>query len=248
MNLDISLSPEILFHIGSFPVSNAFFWSIFLSLFIISTTLLIRFNLKTVPGKLQSVFELLLEGGYEFVLSIVESEKKAKRIFPLVMTLFIFIITANLATYIPGQSAVSIRGAEGVVPLFRAVMSDYGMVFILTLITIFIIQITAIISSGPLGYVSQFINFKSPLKFFLSLMNIIGESAKVVSLSFRLFGNIFAGEVLGSVMLFLFPFFLPLPFMFLGLLTAIVQAFVFSVLTLVFINMASEGASEEATV
>jgi F-type H+-transporting ATPase subunit a len=79
-------------------------------------------------------------------------------------------------------------------------------------------------------------------------MNIIGESAKVVSLSFRLFGNIFAGEVLGSVMLFLFPFFLPLPFMFLGLLTAIVQAFVFSVLTLVFINMASEGASEEATV
>lgn len=78
-------------------------------------------------------------------------------------------------------------------------------------------------------------------------MDLVGELAKVMSLSFRLFGNIFAGEVLGAVMLFMFPFFLPLPFMFLGLLTAVVQPFVFSVLTLVFISMASEAEqSQEA--
>ena len=71
-------------------------------------------------------------------------------------------------------------------------------------------------------------------------MDIVGESAKLVSLSFRLFGNIFAGEVLTAVMLFLVPFIAPLPFMFLGLLTAVVQAFVFSVLTLIFVTMASE--------
>jgi len=78
-------------------------------------------------------------------------------------------------------------------------------------------------------------------------MDLIGELAKVISLSFRLFGNIFAGEVLGVVMLFLAPFFIPLPFMFLGLLTAMVQAFVFAVLTLVFITMASEIEEDELT-
>jgi len=75
---------------------------------------------------------------------------------------------------------------------------------------------------------------------------LVSELAKVMSLSFRLFGNIFAGEVLGAVMLFLFPFFLPLPFTLLSLLTAVVQPFVFSVLTLVFISMAIQPEEAEA--
>jgi F-type H+-transporting ATPase subunit a len=117
----------------------------------------------------------------------------------------------------------------------------------MSMITVLTAQIIAIVVSGPFAYLGRFLNFKSPLKFFLGIMDLIGEVAKIVSLSFRLFGNIFAGEVLASVMLFLAPFFVPLPFMFLGLLTAVVQAFVFSVLTLVFISMASEISQEEAT-
>ena len=83
------------------------------------------------------------------------------------------------------------------------------------------------------------------LDLFLGLMDIVGEIAKIISLSFRLFGNIFASEVLIAVALFLAPFIVPIPLKFLGLLTAIVQAFVFSVLTLVFVNMASEIEEEE---
>ncbi len=240
MELNISLSPEVIFEIGTFPITNAFLWSLVLSVFLIIFTLLIRFNLKTIPSRLQSFFEILIEESYKFVLSIVESEKKAKRVFPLVLTMFIFILTANLATFIPGQAAIEVFREGGNVPLFRAVMADYGMVFVLTAISFVIIQIVAIIVSGPFGYIKKFINFKSPVKAFLGFMDIVGELAKIVSLSFRLFGNIFAGEVLGSVMLFLMPFIIPLPFLFLGLLTALVQAFVFSVLTLVFISMASE--------
>lgn len=240
MELNISLSPEVIFEIGTFPVTNAFLWSLVLSVFLIVITLLIRFNLKVVPGRLQAFFELIIEKSYEFVLSIIEDEKKAKRVFPLVLTMFLFILTANLAVFIPGQAAVQILHQEGSTPLFRAVMADYGMVFVLTAITFVIVQIVAVVVSGPIGYLGKFINFKSPIKAFLGIMDIIGELAKIVSLSFRLFGNIFAGEVLGSVMLFLMPFVVPLPFLFLGLLTALVQAFVFSVLTLVFISMASE--------
>lgn len=245
MGLSISLAPNILFYLGGLPVTNTLLWGFVISAVMILFTLWVRHSLKPVPGRTQNIVELLLESGYSFVKTTIGSDKKAKRIFPLVFTMFIFALVANLAVYIPGQSAVVLHKADGVVPVFRAVMSDYGMVFVMTLITFLLTQIIAIIVHGPFGYLGKFFNFKSPLQFFLGIMDIIGELAKVISLSFRLFGNIFAGEVLGAVMLFLAPFFIPLPFLFLGLLTATVQAFVFAVLTLVFVGMASEIDEDE---
>ena len=248
MELDISLAPQILFNLGPLPVTNTLLWSFVLSIFLIVVTLFIRFSLKAVPGRWQSVLELLLEEGMNFVVKIVGSEKKAKKAFPLVFTMFIFIAFANLITFIPGQAAVLIHTQNGDLTPFRAIMSDYGMVFVLTMISIITVQIVAIFANGPFSYIGKFINFKSPLGFVLGLMDLIGEIAKVLSLSFRLFGNIFAGEVLGSVMLFLAPFFIPLPFALLGLITAIIQAFVFSLLTLIFISMASEVEKKEKKV
>ncbi len=198
-----------------------------------------------VPGKVQNLIEMLISGAYDFTESIIGPGKKAQRVFPLVATMFFFVLIANLLTFIPGQAAFTWQTAEGPVSLFRAIIADYGLVFMMTIVVVLLFQIITIAVSGPLAYIGRFFNFRSPLKFFLGLMDLIGEIAKVVSLSFRLFGNIFAGEVLGAVMLFLAPFFLPLPFQFLGLLTAVVQAFVFSVLTLVFISMASEAPAKE---
>lgn len=259
--MSISLSPQVLFYIYNFPITNTFIWTIGLSIFLILVTLVIRFSLKQVPDRFQGFVEILIGGAYDFTKSIIGTDRKAKRIFPLVFTMFILIVTANLAVFIPGQSAFTLVKQDGGVPIFRAVMSDYGLVFMMTLITVILTQIVAIIVHGPFGYLGKFINingikkffsellkgklkigqfFQGILDFFLGIMDIIGEVAKIISLSFRLFGNIFAGEVLSAVMLFLLPFFAPLPFMFLSLLTAVVQAFVFSVLTLIFITMASE--------
>ncbi|MFP4514773.1 MAG: F0F1 ATP synthase subunit A [Parcubacteria group bacterium] len=240
MELNISLSPEILFQIGSFPITNTLLWSFVLSTFLILVLVIPASRVKLVPGKYQSFIEMLIEGAYDFVESIIGPGKKARRVFPLVFTMFIFALVANLAVYIPGQAAVTVNRGGEAISVFRAVMSDYGMVLVMTLISVIVTQIVAIITAGPWRYLAKFINFKNPLKFFLGIMELIGETAKIVSLSFRLFGNIFAGEVLGAVVLFLAPFFVPLPFLFLGLLTAVVQAFVFAVLTLVFISMASE--------
>lgn len=245
MELDISLAPEVLFNIGKLPVTNTLLWSFVLSLSLIIFTLTLRFSLKVVPGKIQSVFEIMLEEGLKFIESVIGSKEKAHRVFPLIFTMFIFILLANLATYIPGQSAFSLHTENGDVAPFRAIMSDYGMVFVLTMISVITTQIVAIAASGPLGYIGKFLNFKSPLAFVLGLMDIIGELAKVLSLSFRLFGNMFAGEVLGAVILFLAPFIIPLPFAFLGLITAVIQAFVFSLLTLIFISMAGTVENKE---
>lgn len=260
--MNISLSPEILFYIGSFPVSNSFLLMLALSAAIVIFSLAVSARLKAVPSKIQSVVELLFEGSWSFALGVVGNEGKTKKIFPYVFTIFIFVLLANLLTLIPGQSAVSLKTAGGVVHLFRAIMADYGLVFIMTITSVIMMQIITIAAMGPLGYVGKFINVKKiagffanlskgKLKFgllaqgfldvFLGFMDLISELAKVFSLSFRLFGNVFAGEVLGAVMLFLLPFFGPVPFLFLGLLSSCVQAFVFAVLTLVFVNMASES-------
>ncbi len=245
MTLELSLSPEILFYVGSWPISNSFFWSIIVTLFMVLVAVLATRKIGLIPGKFQNLMEMLIEGAYDFVESVTGSEKKAKQLFPLIFTMFFFVFFSSLLVYIPGQSAVSIQTAGGAVPLFRAIIADYGLVFMMTMISVILTQIVAIATVGPLRYIGKFFNFSSPLNFFLGFMDLISEFAKVMSLSFRLFGNIFAGEVLGAVMLFLFPFFLPLPFMFLGLLTTIVQPFVFSVLTLVFVSMASDSGIEE---
>ncbi len=245
MELNISLAPEVLFHFGSWPITNSFFWFFCLWLFFIIGAFVLNANLKMVPGKMQNFIEMLISSAYDFVESIIGPGKKTERVFPLVTTMFFFILIANLLVYIPGQAAVSLASPDGAIPLFRAIVADYGFVFALTILSIIIVQIVAIISAGPFNYLGKFINFRSPMKFFLGIMDLISELAKIISLSFRLFGNVFAGEVLGAVMLFLAPFFLPLPFLFLGLLTAVVQAFVFAVLTLVFISMASELEEKE---
>ncbi len=245
MALNISLSPEVLFYLGSWPITNTFFWSSFVFLFLIIAAIVWGRNLKMKPGKFQNAIEILVDGAYDFALSIVGDEKKTKRVFPLVFTLFFFIFFCNLLTFIPGQGAVTIETATGIVPLFRAIIADYGLVFMMTIVSVLIMQVVAIAVSGPLAYIGKFFNFTSPLNFFLGLMDLVSEIAKVISLSFRLFGNIFAGEVLAAVMLFLAPFFIPLPFLFLSILTAIVQPFVFAVLTLVFISMASEQTKSE---
>lgn len=217
-----------------------------------------------VPSRAQSIVELVFEGGYDMVLGVVGNKERSRKVFPYVFTIFVFVLLANLVTLIPGQSAFFVKKAEGTAPLFRAVMADYGLVFVMTIVSVIIMQVVTIAVMGPLGYVGKFINIKNLLLFFKSLsvfrpkfgllaqgaldvflgfMDLVGELAKVFSLSFRLFGNVFAGEVLGAVMLFLLPFFGPLPFLFLGLLSACVQAFVFSVLTLVFVNIASESGN-----
>jgi len=248
MDLNISLAPEVLFHIGSWPITNTFFWFFWLWLFLLIGAIIFGSRLKMVPGKFQNFVEMAISEAYNFTESIIGPGKKAERVFPLVATMFFFVLICNLIPYIPGQSAITLQTADGVVPLFRSIVADYGFVFMMTISVVLLIQIIAIVTNGPLAYIGKFINLHSPLKAFLGIMDLIGEIAKVVSLSFRLFGNMFAGEVLSAVMLFLAPFFIPLPFLFLGLLTAIVQAFVFSVLTLVFISMASEMDTEDATV
>jgi F-type H+-transporting ATPase subunit a len=123
------------------------------------------------------------------------------------------------------------------IPLLRGPTADLNMTIALALIAVFAMQYFGFKTLG-LRYGGRFVNVKNPIMFFVGLLEIVSDISKVISFAFRLFGNIFAGEVLLAVMAFLMPFIAPMPFLMLELFVGFIQALVFSTLTAVFINVA----------
>lgn len=130
------------------------------------------------------------------------------------------------------------------IPLLRPGTADLNTTLALAIISIFVTQVFGI-RYLKLGYFKKFINFSNPIMFFVGLLELISEFAKIISFAFRLFGNIFAGEVLLVVMAFLLPVLVPMPFYGLELFVGFIQALVFSMLSLVFFNMATHSHDNE---
>jgi len=142
------------------------------------------------------------------------------------------------ATHEAGASATpSESHGTKFVPLLRGSTADLNMTFAIALVAVFSMQYFGFKFLGK-HYSSRFVNFKNPIMGFIGLLEIISDTSKIISFAFRLFGNIFAGEVLLAVMAFLMPFIAPMPFLFLELFVGFIQAVVFSTLTSVFINVA----------
>lgn len=227
--MEIHLSAEKLFTLGGFNITNTLLVSLagVLIFFLLSRKL--SSNLKLAPSRPQNFFELLIETILNFMETVLESREKAKRFFPLVAAIFIFVIASNWLEVLPGLGSIFLRSPS----------SDLNFTLALAFSAVLGIQFFGIASVGFLKYAKRFINFSGPINFFVGILELISEFAKIISFSFRLFGNIFAGEVLLLVMYFLLPYFIPLPFMFLEIFVGFVQALVFSMLTLVFLKIAT---------
>ena len=166
---------------------------------------------------------------------------------PLIASLFFFIITANWAGLLPGVGTVGFfhEGGE-FIPLLRGATADLNTTVALALVSVVAIQYFGFTTIG-FRYSSRFLNFSNPIYFVLGLLELVSEISKIISFAFRLFGNIFAGEVLLAVMAFLMPFIVPLPFLMMELFVGFIQALVFSMLTAVFLQVAvSHGEGEPA--
>ncbi len=138
----------------------------------------------------------------------------------------------------PGVGSVTIgRGADAV-PLFRSPGSDLNFTLALALIAVTMVNVFGIAAMGLKERLSVFFNFSSPINFFVGILELVGEFARIISFTFRLFGNVFAGEVLLAIMALLVPYLVPLPFMFLEVFVGFIQAFIFGMLTLVFVALA----------
>lgn len=299
----VSIAAETVFHVAGFPVTNALIttWAVMAFLTIIS--LAITSNLKRKPGKIQAAAELLIGGLYNFFTNL--GGHHGKKFFPLIGSLFLFVVISNWAGLLPGvgtigfyetdaehassQSSVIIATTaadqemtkttvigsnsetadhetsaevkpeataveeehaekEAVhkkfVPLFRGPTADLNTTLALALVAFGAIQFFGLSIVGA-GYLKKFVDLRSPIFFFVGILEIVSDISKILSFAFRLFGNIFAGEVLLAVMAFLLPFLLPVPFYAMELFVGVIQGLVFAMLTSVFINIAVSHAHEE---
>ena len=234
---EISIKAQELFNIGGFGVTNSLFLTFFVSCILISFSLVMRSRAVLVPGKLQSAVEMGMEWFLGLMESTLGSAKKAEQYFPLVATIFIFIMTSNLLGIFPGVGSIALHTHGHEVSLFRSPAADLNFTLAFAVISVIAANILGAVAVGAGAHIGKFINFKNPILFFIGLLEIVSEIAKIISLSFRLFGNVFAGEVLLIIIFYLAPYIIPLPFLFLEIFVGVIQAFLFAMLTLVSISL-----------
>lgn len=247
-----TIAPEALFHVFGLPITNTMInvWVALVILLIFG--LFISRSTKLRPGKVQNVCEYFLDLLLGYFDQVTGDRKKTMRFLPIVGSVFFFILLSNWLGLIPGTGSITI-GHE---PLFRSANTDMNLTVAMALVAVLSSHIFGFISVGVFTHLGKFIQleafFKSfkhgPIAVFTALVNIlvglieiVSEMSKVVSLSLRLFGNVFAGEVLMTVMASLVGVLVPTPFMLLELLVGLVQASVFSMLTLVYLSIAVEA-------
>ena len=245
--MHISLSAEKIFTLlGVFPVTNTLLMAWLAMAVLIGVAFFMYRSLALVPNSfLQNAVEAVVDGAVSFVEDVVGSRTQAERFFPIVGTIFFFVLLSNWMGILPlvGSVGVYEAGEHGatLIPFFRSVNSDINMTLALAVSSVIIVHVVGVATIGPFKHAGKYLNFKNPILFFVGLLELVGEVAKVVSFSFRLFGNIFAGEVLLTVIAFLVPYLAPLPFLGLELFVGLMQALVFAMLTLVFLKTATEA-------
>ena len=234
---EISLKAQQLFTIGGYNVTNGLLLTFVVSIILITLSFVISRRVSIIPGKLQAVAEMGVESLLSLMESTLGSVEKAKKYFPLVATIFIFILVSNLLGIFPGVGSLWMENNGAEVPLFRSPAADLNFTLAFAVISVLMTNIIGMASVGVFKHLGKFFNFSNPINFFIGILELISEIAKIISLTFRLFGNVFAGEVLLTIIFFLAPYFIPLPFMFLEIFVGMIQAFIFAMITLVSISL-----------
>lgn len=228
------IAPETLFNIYNFPITNTVLNTVAVDALIIGGVFYLKKNFKKIPETFQNAVEMVIETFYDLTETV--AKHNAKRIFPYFASFFIFILITNWTGLIPGAGTIGFHEHEHFVPLLRNATSDLNMTLALTIISLVVTHYFAISTVGIKEYLSRYFSF-NPIKLFVGLLEIISEITKLISLSFRLFGNIYAGEVLLMTIGSIFAFLAPVPFMMLEVIVGLVQAMVFSMLTMVSMSM-----------
>lgn len=255
----VQLAPEQALQIGSWMIPNTITATALVTILLIGFAILVRLRAGVIPSRWQVLFEGLFLFFYEKLEENL-GEKRARKIVPLVLTLFLIILLSNQFILFPLVG--SVIGEEAV--FFRTPTTHYSMTIALALIVMGTAHLLAF-SIAPLGHLGNYFRLRGfweivtgkrswkelhmvGIDFFLGLLEIIGDLAKVISLATRLFGNIFSGEVVITMiigLMFATQFFVPIPFIFLAAFFGIIQAFVFALLAGLFISNTIVHASHK---
>lgn len=270
----ITIPPDVIFNLGGFQVTNTLLctWLTIIALVIVMYFGTRRRNL--IPSGFQNFIEWAVESMLRLVQGVV-GEKKGRQFFPLIATFFFFILFANLEDVLPGIDTIgrvnitAIQAAHlsvptsiflfgpysnKLVPFFRPPTSDLNLTFAMALISVVVTQIFGFIYLGAGQQLGRYFQFKAlfkhgpmqgPIEFFVGLIELVTYVARLLSFAFRLFGNIFAGSAVLALFAFLIPGLADVVFIPLEIFVAFVQALIFSLLTLVFLQIETSSHEEE---
>lgn len=262
---EVTLYAEPIGHLGSLTITNSLFTSWVAVFLIIILIISLRRKLKEVPKGIQNFFEMILEGALLLCDQVTGNRKISEKVFPFAFSMFLFFLISNWIGLLPlGGFGLIKRGADGAsfVPFLRSGTADINTTLAVAFISVLGANIFGIFSIGVWKTFNKYVNLKAlgsiftkirrepitiivaPVTFFVGLIEFVGEFTKVLSLSFRLFGNVFAGEVLLLSMGAIFAYLLPVPFMFLEVFVGVIQALIFPVLVLVYFTIASQDHGE----
>ena len=235
--INIRLQPGYIGHIFGVAITNTFFTSLLVTFCLGALGIVFYLNRENHKSIVIDGIRILIYELLKLADSVTEDRVLSKNVLPLITTFFLFIVSSNVLALVPGFLGSFFVSTEvGNVPLLRSPNSDLTTTVALALFSVFSIQLFSLRTLGIAAYFKRFFNFTGPIQFILGFFEMISEGVKILSFSFRLFGNIFAGEVLLLVIAFLVPFVIPLPFMILEVFVGVIQAFIFAILTLTFIK------------
>jgi F-type H+-transporting ATPase subunit a len=220
-----------------------------------------KFKKKMIPKGIQNLFEIVLEGAESLADQVTGDRKITTKAFPIVFTVFLIVLLNNWIGILPFGGFGLIENTEHgkmFIPLIRSGTADINGTLPLAIMSVIGANLFGILSIGLWKMFNKYVNLKAlgsifttirknpsilmtaPIMFFVSLLELVGEFAKIASLSFRLFGNVFAGEVLLASMGAIIAYALPTPFLLLEVMVGVIQAFIFAILTLVYYTIASQ--------
>ena len=230
----ISIKPEQIYDLFGFSITNSYFAALIVIILFFFLAIYYSFQVKkTNKTNFFYFIHFTFRAIYNFFQNVVAD--RIGSLFPLLGALFFYILLLNWFGLLPGVGSILIREGYHFVPLLRGNTTDLNTTLALALTAFVSIQYYGMRELGITRYLTKFINFSNPISFFTGLLEVISEFSKVLSFSFRLFGNIFAGEVLLVIIAFLMPILASFPFLLLETFVGLVQAIVFSMLTAVFI-------------
>ncbi len=243
--IHIQLQSEYIGSALGMPITNTFLTSVLVTILFCICAAVFSVNNKNEKSVFVKIIRVIVYEILTFIDMVTGDREFSKRIFPIVATLFLFILGANLLAMTPGFfGAFFVNTPRGLIPLLRSPNSDLTTTAALALFGVFFSNFYSLRILGMRDYVKRFLNLASPIQFLVGFFELVSEAVKVLSFSFRLFGNIFAGEVLLLVVAFLAPYILPVPFLILEVFVGIIQAFIFSVLVLTFMKTSTMRHTE----
>lgn len=242
--------PDTVFEIFGFPIVNTTIFQFLIVIIVAGVGLYLHKKASaTKPGTFQLYLEALYEVVISHVQSVVGSRSKAVRVVPLAASILVFILLQNVFALFPVLTSFTFNG----VSVLRTPTADFNTTFGLAVVSIVVIHLAMIKDNGFFGYIFGFVkiphvisSFKKGFKdglmslvdLFIGLLDIVGELAKVLSLSLRLFGNLYAGDVLMGILIGIVAVGVPAIWLLMSTLGAVVQAVVFASLVSVFFSLA----------